>query len=344
MKKYDLIGIKDAAFKLPCHYITVDELLREYEHYIQNVRENDLILPKLKTADLREIEKVPVFKNEARGMLVIKAIKEILIKNNINSNDISLIIDFSTTSRDVNGISLCYKVQSEIRADNTLTLSIGNGSCVSFHLALKIAVSMMKEDENIKYALLFAEDRVVGRRINIPSNVLGDGASAVLLERDNHEAVIGDIQYISIGKYHDVLGINHWEENNFNVNKFEQYIIPVHYKVILDLTNTVLKRNNLSIKDIDLVLYQNMCLNDYSGLIGMLGIKPCQVFTDGLRGKGHIFGSDLVINYCLAKEQTLIDRGKNILLISSGAGFSWGVTLVQPFANRHVIFTSHQPN
>lgn len=328
MKKYGGIGIKDAAFKLPSHYITVDELLQQHAQYIQNVRENELRLPKLKAVDLREIDRVCTFQNEPRGQLVIDAITDILDKNNINGNDISLIIDFSTTSRDENGISLCYKVQNEIHADDALTIAIGNGSCALFHLALKTAISIMKEDKNIKYAVLFAEDRVIGRRINIPSNVLGDGASVVLLERDCQEAVINDIHFMSIGKYHDVLGINHCEENNFNVNKFEQYIIPIHYKLILDLTNTVLKRNKLHIKDIELVLYQNMCLNDYSGLIGMLGIPLNQVFTDGLKGRGHIFGSDLVINYCLAKEQNLMNRDRNILLISSGAGFSWGVTLI----------------
>jgi len=328
MKRHGGIGIKDAGFNLPNHYITIDELLQQHAQHIQNVRENELCLPKLKAVDLREINRVCTFLNEPRGQLVIDTITDILSKNNLSGNDISLIIDFSTTSHDENGISLCYKVQSEIRADKALTLAIGNGSCALFHLALKTAISIMKEDKNIKYAVLFAEDRVIGRRINIPSNVLGDGASVVLLERDCQEAVINDIHFMSIGKYHDILGINHREEDNFNAKRFEQYIIPIHYKVILDLTNTILKRNKLEIKDIKLVLYQNMCLNDYSGLIGMLGIHPNQVFTDGLEGRGHIFGSDLVINYCLAREQKLWNRGQNILLINSGAGFSWGVTLI----------------
>lgn len=329
MKKYEGVGIKDAIYKLPNHYITVDELLQQHSRYIQNVRENELLIPKLKEVDLREVDRVCVFQNEPRGQLVIDAIMDILDKNNIKGNDISLIVDFSTTSHSENGISLCYKVQSEIHAEEALTLAIGNGSCALFHLALKTAISLMNEDKNIKYAVLFAEDRVIGRRINLPSNVLGDGASVVLLEKDCKEAVINDIQLISIGKYHDVLGINHYEENNFNVNKFEQYIIPIHHKLIFDLTNTVLKRNKLTIKDVGLVLYQNMSFNDYSGLIRILGIPPSQVFTDGLKGRGHIFGSDLVINYCLAREKRLMNKEQNILLISSGAGFSWGVTLIK---------------
>lgn len=329
MNKHKGVGIRDAIYKLPPKHITIDELLQQHALHIQNVRENELHIPRLKEVDLREIDRVCTFQNEPRGQLVIDAIMEVLNKNNIKGKDISLIVDFSTTSHSENGISLCYKVQSEIRAEKALTLAIGNGSCALFHLALKTAISLMNEDKNIKYAILFAEDRVIGRRINIPFNVLGDGASVVLLERDCKEAEINDIQFVSIGKYHDILGINHHEENNFNVNKFEQYIIPVYHMLIFDLTNTVLKRNKLTIKDIGLVLYQNMSFNDYSGLINILGILPSQVFIDGLKGRGHIFGSDLVINYCLAREKRLMNRGQNILLISSGAGFSWGATLIK---------------
>lgn len=328
MKRKASIGIKDAVFKLPNHYITIDDLFRQYTPYIQRIRQNELCLPKFNTVDFKEVDRICVFQNEPRGELVIEAINDILHKNKINGKDISFLIDFSTTSHDENGISLCYKVQSEINADNALTLAIGNGSCSQLHLALKAAVSMINEDNSARYALLFSEDRVVGRRINIPSNVLGDGTSVLLLEKNCRTSQIKDIQFISLGKYHDVLGINHCEESNFKVNKFEQYIVPRHYRIIKELTDTVLKRNNLQLKDIELVLYQNMSNNDYKGLIWTLGISPEKVFTSGLKGRGHIFGADLVINYCLAKERELINRRQNILLISSGAGFSWGVTLI----------------
>lgn len=291
--------------------------------------ESILQIPKLKQITLDEVDGVHVFENEDTGKLALSAIEEVLEARQIQGQDIALVIDYSTVSRDINGISLCYKVQRELQAHNALTLAIGNGSCISFQLALQTALAFMQTRDDIRFALLFAEDRVQGRRFHPPFNVLGDGASAVLLERDLETARVLETAYFSMGKFCSILGINHWQEHNFNIEEFENKIVPMHYKATRDLISKILERQGLNLDQIALLLYQNMSFNDYRGLAGALGIAMDRIYMDGLKGHGHIFGSDLAINLSLARRQGRIHPGDRILLISSGAGFSWGVTLLE---------------
>jgi len=133
---------------------------------------------------------------------------------------------------------------------------------------------------------------------------------------------------IKSGDFHDILGMHHENESNFNLIKFEQYIIPNHYKVIFSLILKALKKEKVIVKQISYVIYQNMSFNDLHSFASAMGLEG-KVFFGGLKNIGHVFGSDLVINYCLAKKQHLIQDKKYILFVSSGAGYNWGVTLIK---------------
>ena len=323
------IGICAAAYRVPRHYIPIRQLMEENKEYAAHLREEVLQIPKLRTITLEEIGGVHRFSDEEPGELLLAAIRELLPQKNVQGKDISLILDFSTCSRDKNGISLCYKLQHEIAADDALTLALGNGSCSSLHLAFKVAASLMRTENHMKYALLIAEDRVDGYRYHPPAHVLGDGASALLLEKNPSQSGLIDTLFLTIGKFSPIMGVNHRDIGNYDIGEFENRIIPMHYKVIDDLVTGILEKNKLRLDQIDLFLYQNMCQNDYYGLINMLRIDENKVFQGGLKGHGHILASDLVVNYHLAEQQGRLFPGANVLLISSGAGFSWGVTLLK---------------
>jgi len=322
------IGIVGSAYKLPKTFVSISELKKRGLEY--NLRRpEELEIPKLQSVDLSDIGGVHSFADEEYGELAMECINELIKKENITGKDIGLIIDFSTVSRATNGISLVYYVQQELKADNAMLLSIGNGSCFSFIMALKIVQSLMDTTPEINYAVLFSEDRVNGKRI-IPSfHILGDGSTAMLIKRDHCDMLIKETQSFSIGRFNKIMGINHWQNENFDMPEFENKVIPVHYKVMYDLVHKILDNNNLTIKDIDLFLYQNMSSNDYYGLIGALNLPRERVFMDGLKEHGHVFGGDLLINLTLANPVIQEKEMRNILFINSGAGFSWGAALIQ---------------
>lgn len=323
------IGISGAAFRLPRNRVTVRELRSDYEASLQPGRASDLLIPKLRRVSLDEVNHVHVFNGEPEGSLALDAVSEILETHGVAGKEIGLLIDYSTASRAANGISLCYKLQRDLGADKALTLAVNNGSCASFQLALQTAVAFLKSRDEIQYAILFSEDRTRGKRFHPPMSVLGDGASALLLERNAQGGLILEQASNSMGKFCDILGVNHWNETNFDLSEFENRVVPLHYKITRELVLRVLERQQLTLKDIDLVLYQNMSGNDFRGLAAALGVDIDRIYLDGLDGHGHIFGSDLVINFCLARRAGKLSPGSRSLLISSGAGFSWAVTLIQ---------------
>src|SRR5262245_30930388 len=135
------VSIGARAFRVPQAYRTVHEL------GVQTSSGDDdltaLKIPKLRELTLAEVDGVHVFGAEPRGALARSAIDEVLRKERLEPARLGLLIDFSTTSRDENGLSLCYRLQAELGAQRAMTLALGNGSCAGFLLALITAKALM---------------------------------------------------------------------------------------------------------------------------------------------------------------------------------------------------------
>lgn len=322
------VRIAAASYRLPAKYVPLSELRNGNGLQIKSDRER-LQIPKLGSLDLNEIEGVHVFGTEERGDLALEAIRDTLSESDVDGRQLDVIIDYSTVSRADNGLSLSYRVQDQLQADRAFLMATGNGSCVAFQIALKAATALFHSDPSIQQALLFSEDRILGHRDNAPFNVLGDGASAVLLQRSPLPVSIVGTLCISRGQLRAYLGINHSQSGNFDFDGFEQHVVPLYYKHMRDVALALLRKHDCSLDDVALVLYQNMSDNDYVGITGALGIARDRIYPGALRGHGHIFGADLVINLSSAMRHNRIHPGARILMLSSGAGFSWAATLLK---------------
>ncbi|NOQ70369.1 MAG: hypothetical protein GQ574_00080 [Crocinitomix sp.] len=315
-------------YQVPIDKIPIAELRQVFiDDFSDHV--DDLESPKFQNITLDEIEAVSVYQNYNPGTEVISVIEKVLTDKS-DGRELDLIIDYSVVSKLENGLSIGNKIQEQLNARNALVLSVGNGGCLSFMLALKTAQAFMQANDQYKNVLLFSEDHVIGNRYNPGLNVLGDGASAILLQSETDSTMqLVDVECYNMGRLNPVLGVRHDLKGNFKYKEFENKIQPLHYKVIYDLFNKVLRNNSLKIEDIDLVLYQNMSHNDYVGLKSALQLSEDQLHYGKMKGHGHVFGSDIIINMCHSTEQGKLEKAKNIVAISSGAGFSWAVSLIK---------------
>lgn len=323
------IRIVDFAYRVPEASVSIPELWKLQGDELREVYERVLQIPSLREVRLEEVERVPVFDGEPPGMLALDAIRNVVLAASVDPGALRLIVDFSAVSKDANGISLGYRVQNELDARDATVLAIGNGSCVGFQLALESAAALMSSREDMDLAILFAEDRAEGRRLWAPFNVLGDGASAILLRRGGSGLRLLGTRTAVMGRFAPILGVALRNGRNLDFAEFEQRVVPMHYRMTVDLVGRALRAHGLRLEDIALVLYQNMSLNDALGLRGALGMATDRVYMNGLRHHGHVFGSDLVINLCLARHEGRLRPGDRVLLVSSGAGFSWGVSLLE---------------
>jgi 3-oxoacyl-[acyl-carrier-protein] synthase III len=77
------------------------------------------------------------------------------------------------------------------------------------------------------------------------------------------------------------------------------------------------------------VVYANVSGSDRDGFARSLGFDPRTVHTPGLRECGHTFASDLVLNYSILDERSVVKPGEWVLFAAAGIGFTWGVTLAR---------------
>ncbi len=287
-----------------------------------------LEIPKLRAIDLLEVAEVPCARPGSAGELGVRAGRRALELAGLAGVQLDLIIDFSTVGREANGLSILYRVQDHLNATRAVTLAVGNGSCCGLQLALRTAQAYMAAEPRMRTVLLLAADVVEGRRYHPPLAVFGDGASAIVLERGAAGASLLGTSIVSRGRCRSVLGVHHFERGNFDLAAFENLVVPQHYRITHKLTSELLREHGLEIADVDVALTQNMSANDVAGFTGCLGIAPDRV-TTCVRGHGHVFGSDLVINLVHASKLGKLRPGHHVLMASSGAGFSWGVSLLR---------------
>src|SRR5204863_659195 len=104
--------------------------------------------------------------------------------------------------------NMSNKVQAEVGAPKSFVVGFSGGGASNFMVALSSAVAMLSENEALKTALLVTGDTTIpGNRVlnpREPVTVLGDGASALVLQRDASSGVVIDTELWSDGANHDV--------------------------------------------------------------------------------------------------------------------------------------------
>src|SRR5205823_649187 len=98
--------------------------------------------------------------------------------------------------------------QHELGAKKAFTVGFSGGAASNFLVALSSGVAMLQANDNMKAALLVASDVTIpGSRVvnpGDPVSILGDGASAVVLQKGATASIILATELWSDGAMHDV--------------------------------------------------------------------------------------------------------------------------------------------
>ena len=159
------------------------------------------------------IEQVHVFDGESPTDMAIEASLAALKTGELLATDIDAIIDFSVMPQKYvePAWSMSNELQAELAARNAFTLGFSGGGCANLHVAIKFATSLIRTNNDIETVLLVASDRAIsGNRVidqDKPITVVGDAASAFILQRGAQAGTIIDTTVASDGRLHDVLNI-----------------------------------------------------------------------------------------------------------------------------------------
>lgn len=334
----DTVGILSEAFYLPETRKLVEDVFRDEDVPFGTLSKNIDFQRDIGIEDIHVCDDLP-------SNLAIEAAKRALDQAGVRPEDIDIVVDFTSIPEDYVGPtwSAAGLVQDALGLENAFATAVNTGGCASYHLALKTVTSMMMCDTNMNTALLFAGDRTPDRnKTYYPITVASDGGSAIVLKKNSDRATILGVETISVGRLHDVWyvpGLQNRKPNEeitedllhmyCKMDKFNEGVIPINFIMFRKVMDRLLKRLNLDFDDVDYYIYPTFSTWDQNYFMRRFKLTPDQVYTKGLKHRGHVQESDMVINYAEAVEQGLIKDGDKVMVVSNGAGFAWSAALVR---------------
>jgi 3-oxoacyl-[acyl-carrier-protein] synthase III len=177
-------------------------------------------------------------------------------------------------------------------------------------------------------------------------SIFGDGAAATIISYSESEHIYefelgtdgsgmrilivrkGGIRnrsdFSEIDRY-DELG-NVLNDNNLYMNG--PTIFNFTIKIVPGLVDSVLRRNNMFINQIDYVIFHlaNKFILDYLRKKTKI---PVEKFYQDMEDTGNTVSATIPIALKNALNSNLIKRGNKILLVGFGVGYSWGATIIE---------------
>ena len=291
------------------------------------------------------IDEVHLAGDEMPSDLGLEASRRALDRAGLDPAEVDLIVDFTSIPEDYVAPtwSAAGLVQERLGADRALATAVNTGGCASYHTALKTAAAMMRSDERLRTALLFAGDKTPAlNKTYFPITVTCDGGSAVILKRGHDSRVILAVDILTLGQLHDVWyvpGITNPQPGEpvnerllhmkSNLELFQKNVIPINLFMFRRVMTGCVKRAGLKLADVDYFVYPTFSAWDLDGFCKGMRVPTDKIYAAGLGRHGHIQENDMVVNYEDAAHEGLIGDGDLVMVTTNGAGFTWGAALIR---------------
>ncbi|MCR4623627.1 MAG: ketoacyl-ACP synthase III [Alphaproteobacteria bacterium] len=268
---------------------------------------------------------------ETTSTLATKAAKDALDFAKVSPNDVDLIV-VGTTTGDYTFPATACVVQKNLNITSECPAFDVSAACSGFIYALDVADSFIKTGR-AKHALVIGADsfsKILDWNDRASCVLFGDGAGAVVLKAE--ENTDKGIQYCKIysdGSYTDFLmtsgGVATTQASGVVTMKGRE-VFKFAVEKFCDSFRELLKQNNLTIDDIDLVVPHQANVRIINKLIDVLKIDSQKVVVTIDK---HSNTSAATIPLALNEIKDTIGTNKNIVLLSMGAGFTWGAALIR---------------
>jgi len=324
-------GIVSAACRLPEHRRSAMELFQE----------EGLNLTSEVAARLG-VEQVPICNGQSGSDLAVAASLRCLENAAVPGSEVDVVVDYTILPQEwmVPVWNMSGKVQKEVGAEKAFTVGFSGGGSTNFLVALNYTAAMLEVDDKMKYALLVGADVTIpGNRVlnpESPVSVMGDGASAMLLQRGAPGRLVLGTEILSDGANHDIYYIpggclaNPEDPKLYRmVLDKQRYDAAPKTATMLQLAKDVLDRAGLKLGDVKYVVYPNISVEDQEAFRTAFGLRPDQICTSNLATHGHMQGNDLVLNYLSLSANGELQAGDYVLICSHGMGFMAGASLIR---------------
>lgn len=328
------VGILSASCQLPKTKHAVENLFREEEaHYSPEIAAR---------LGIEHVHLQNGAASETASNMAVAAGREALQRAKVDPQTVNVVVEYSIMPQEylVPVWNMSNKVQAEVGAAKSFVVGFSGGGSSNFMVALSSAAAILSENEALKTALLVAGDTTIpGNRVLNPPDpvtVMGDGASAVVLQRDSPGGVVIDTELWSDGTNHDICYIPGGSlVHPGDIDLYRMQLDKARYdafpksETLRRMSDRLLGRAGLTLSDVGCVLCSNVSAEDEAAIQRVFENKVSPVCAANRQRHGHLQGTDFPLNYLSLVEGGKVKQGDYILAVSHGMGATAAVTLLR---------------
>lgn len=327
------VGIKNIGLYLP-------ETVQDYSFIAgESGIPADVILNKF---GIRQRHKA--LEGENVSDMAIKAALE-AIKDE-NPEDLDLVVYCGSEYKDYYLFNLAAKVKNEIGAINANAFEI-HSLCSAGVYSLKVLKSMMLCDEDINKVLLVSSSKetdLIDFK-NTKSRFMfsfGDGAAAVLLEKDLNKNIIKETHMITDGRFAESVACYGVGSVNFNnikeleykdrildvkdPKKMKEMLDPISLDNFADVIQKSLEKSGYSKYDVNYIAPIFMKKSILENILERFNLDETNSFI--LQDYGHCQSSDAFISIVEGVKNGRLKDGDVAVLLGAGTGYTWAATTI----------------
>ena len=273
---------------------------------------------------------------KATSYMAGEVARKLLEKRQIAADEIEVII-VATMTPDMLFPSTACLTQSIIGATNAWAFDV-NAACSGFLYALNIGARLIESGAHKKVMVIGADkmSSVTDFTDRSTAILFGDGAGGVILEPAKEEGFgILDVRMYADGTN----GKNHLlmtGGGSLNPASYETIDKRMHYihqdgrqvfkaavMAMAEVAQEIMSRNNLRAEDVDYLVPHQANQRIIDATAERMGVDGNKVVSNVARYGNTTAGT---IPICLAEldEQQKLHSGSNLVLVSFGAGYTWG--------------------
>jgi 3-oxoacyl-[acyl-carrier-protein] synthase III len=285
-------------------------------------------------------ERHVVDKGVATSDLAAQAAMKMLRERGIQPTEIDVII-VATVTPDMLFPSTACLVQHKIGAKGAWGFDL-SAACSAFVYALQTGAQFIATGAHKKVMVIGADvmSSIIDYTDRATCVIFGDGAGAVLLEPAEHDSE-GFIDFIheidgagACSLYMPGGGSLHpsthetVDQKMHYVHQDGQAVFKYAVKKQLELTDALLKRNNLKGSDIDAFIPHQANKRIITATADRLGLRSESVIIN-IDRYGNTTAGTIPLAMHTAREEGKLKKGDLVMLASVGAGFTVGATLLR---------------
>jgi 3-oxoacyl-[acyl-carrier-protein] synthase III len=277
--------------------------------------------------------------NETTTDLATQASKNALEMAGISPAKLDMIVA-GTVTPDRQFPSAACMVQETLDARNAAAFDVSAG-CSGFLYALSVANNAI-QCGNCKTALVMGVERlstIVNWEDRGTCVLLGDGAGAVVLTSEKSDKGIlsthlksdgslGNLLYSSEGKLKLPEVLSCIDQKSFHLKMEGNRLFKRAINCLTEIAREALTHNAMKKADVDIMIPHQANIRIIQATAKNLDISMDKVYTN-IQRYGNTSSASIPIAMDEANREGLLRNSANILLVSFGAGLTWGASLLK---------------